>query len=266
MDVSPIARLFLSAFVCVFFLSSCGNRFDLSTERGRRARIDEANFHLSKGQCAEALEAINHVYASGQVDDEVRLVKSSAHACVGTFNMLTFVSNIAGASNFLTVIAKSLSNSAGDGARAAFYQAVDTLTVNGTALAGIQRSASVNNYMVFLQMGVIGSIIRNYGNPDANGAQGTALIYDTAASPAGEMSNEDACALSAALSIISDSFTHSSLTDGDTVAFNNAINSICVSAGLSSCAALSKNRGACDGTNSESVAAQAVVGGVNAYW
>jgi hypothetical protein len=268
MEVSPwISRLFRSVVLAgLILLTACGNRFDLSTERGRRARIDEANFLLSQGSCSAALEAISYLYNSPQVDDEVRIITASAHACSGTFNMLTLVGNLSGATNYFSVLAKSLRNIAGEGAPAAFYRATDVLTRNGAALAGSQRSVSVNNYMIFVQLGLIGSILRNYGNPSANGAQQANLIYNTAGSPAGEMSNEDACALGTALSLITDSFANSSLTDGDTTAVNSSLNSVCVSAGLPNCSTISRDRAGCDGTNAQSVMAEAIVGGVNGSW
>jgi hypothetical protein len=269
MDVSlSNARVFFSVLVlCIFLVPGCGNRYDLSTERGRQARIDDANFFLSKGECSNALEAILPVYNSSEVNDEVRIVTASAYACAGTFNMLTMLGNILGASNFLSVMAKSLGNSPGDGARSSFYQAVDVLTQAGSHLEASSRSSSVNTYMVFLQMGVIGSILRNYGAPGADGSQTTDLVYDGhGGSPAGEMSDTDACALSASLSLISDSYRHSSLTDSDTAALVNSIDSLCIAAGLTSCSDLNKSRSACDGSNADSQNAELVVDGVNNAW
>lgn len=268
MDVSPwnFRSILSVSFVCLMTITACGNRFDLSTERGRRARIDDANFHLSKGECSAALEAISHLYNSPAVNDEIRIITASAHACSGTFNLLTVVSNLSGATNFFSALVKSLSNVAGDGGPAAFYRATDVLSRNGTLLDAAQRSLSVNNYMVFIQMGVIGSILRNYGTPGTDGSQGAQLVYDTAGSPAGEMSNEDACALSAAFSILVDSHSRSSLSDSDTTALTTSLNSVCTAAGLASCTDISRNRSGCDGVNPQSDTAEQVVSSVNASW
>jgi hypothetical protein len=266
MDVSPwLSRLFLSAIIATL-LASCGNRYDLSTDRGRRARIDDANFHLSKSQCTAALESIDPLYHSPHVDDEVRVIKASAHACVGTFNMLNLMANLAEGGNAFAGIARSLSNAAGDGRIRDFYRAVDVLTRSNTLLDASQRSLAVNNYMVFLQMGVVGSILRNYGSPATDGSQGAPLVYDTSGSPPGEMDDEDACALAAAFSSISDSYSRSSLGDSSTAAINNSLNAICVAALLPDCTALSRNRASCDGTNPASEDAERVVTGVNAAW
>lgn len=268
MDVSLwLARGICSALVLAgITLSACGNRFDLSTERGRRARMDDANFHLSRGSCDEALAAILPVYTSPAVDDEVRLVTASAYACKGTFNLLTLVGNLTNASNFFQVLAKSLANKPNDGARSAMYSAIDVLTLSGSANAASQRSRAVNSYMVFLQLATVGTIIRNYGSPATDGSQGSNLVYTTGGNPAGEMSNVDACALSAGLASIVDSYRNSNLADDDTKAVANALEGVCTSAGLASCASLNMNRTACDGTNADSVSAAAVVAGVNAGW
>jgi hypothetical protein len=264
MDVTPRN---LSFFLFLLF-TSCGNRFDLSTERGRQARIDDANYHLSYGQCAAAHEAIDPLYASDQVNDEVRLVKAAAYACQGTFNFLTVVGNIAGVSDFFAALAKSLTNTANDSARASMYSAVDVLTVNGTYLNASNRSKPVNDYMVFLQMGVIGTILRNYGNPSSSGSQGQALVYDgSGGSPANEMSDIDACALAAAFSHFSDSYRNSSLNDSDTSSFSSRIDAICVTAGAANCSAISRDRTSCNGgNNANSVIADAVVDGVDLSW
>lgn len=270
MDVSlwngRLLLLSLLGLLGLLSLSGCGNRFDLSTERGIRARIDEANFHLSQGECALGLEAINHVYYSSYVTEEVRLVKASAHACVATFNLFNMVSNLSSASDYFVGMAKSMTNSAGDGASSSMYTAVDVLTQNGSLTNASARSQTVNNYMVFLQMGVVGSILRNYGSPATDGKQTVDLVYSAVANPAGEMSNLDACALAASIAIFYDSVSYSSITDSSVLSFKTSINNICVAAGLASCNSINKDRTACDGTNADSVVAAAVVTQVNSAW
>lgn len=271
MDVSLSGLRVFRKIFCVSVLAvtliSCGNRYDLSTERGRRSRIDDANFHLSKGECGAADEAISPLYASEHVDDEIRIVKASALACYGGYNFFTFVTNLTGSASFYEAFAKSLTNVANDGARTHFYNAVDVLTQSGTYLNAMDRGRTLNTFMVFLQFGVIGAIERNYGLPTSTGAQGANLVYETAgANPAGEMSNLDACALSGAFSFISDSYRNSDLSGGDVGDAVNAFDSACVSAGLASCASITRNRTACDGTNADSVNAASIVTGVNAGW
>ncbi|MCO5144233.1 MAG: hypothetical protein M9962_14180 [Oligoflexia bacterium] len=264
MEVS-LSRTRIGLFLFLF-LVACGNRFDLSTERGRQARIDDANFHLSKGECDLALNAINPIYNSPHVDDEVRLVTASAYACRAKFNFLALMGNLTGASNYFNAIAKSLGNSAGDGAATDIYRAIDALSENSSKMSGSQRSNSINNYMVFIQMAVVGIMQRNYGSPGADGSQGTNLVYTTGSNPADEMSNLDACALSASISILVDSFNNSSLSDSSTQGLVTSLNNMCTSAGLSSCVDIPRDRTACDGTNANSITAQAVISEFNNAW
>jgi hypothetical protein len=267
MDVLPGVRgLAAALLLACTTLSACGNRYDLDTDRGRRARIDDANFHLSKGECSAALASILPLYQSTYVDDEIRLVTASAHACEGTFNLLNLAGGLSSAANPFQGLAKSLSNKPNDGARAAMYRANDVLTKNGTALGASLRSPAANSYMVFIQLGIIGTVIRNYGSPALDGAQGANLVYDVSSNPAGEVSNEDACALAASLGNIVDSFVHSGLVDESIKSFSDQLENICVTNTGQSCSVLSQSRSACDGTNTASIAAQGVVTGINAGW
>jgi hypothetical protein len=268
MDVSlsrPRVLLILIAILSLSFIS-CGNRYDLSTERGRRSRIDDANFHLSRGECSAAAEAIDPLYGSVHETDEIRIIKASTYACLARFNMLTFISNLSSDSNYFKAMAKSLASTAGDATRFNFFKAVDVLTRNGSVMNGGDRTKSENGYMVFIQLGVIGAILRNYGSPASDGTQGADLIYDDAANPAGEMSNEDACALAGAYSFISDSYRYSDLTDDNSSSVVNSLNSACVTIGLSSCSVINRDRSLCDGTNQASVRAEGLIGGVNTSW
>ena len=265
MDVSLWARRFV-CFLIPLTIVACGNRFDLAKERGRKSAIEQANFYLSNGECENARTAIDPLYSSSQVTDEVRIIMASTYACQGGFKLLSFMSNIAGASNFFSGMVKSLSSSAGDGTPTKYYSAVDVMTGSGARLSAAQRTTRENTFMVFLQMGVIASILRNYGSPDTSGNQTAALVYNTAMNPAGEMANEDACALTAAVGILVDSYVSSSLSDSDSGAVYGSLNSVCVAAGLASCNVLNKDRSLCDGTNANSVVAAAVVSGVDAGW
>lgn len=265
MDVTLSGRRFFYLFLIASLgLNSCGNRFDNETKRGQQSSIDRANYYLSNGECDAAISAIADLYASSHVTDEVRIIMASGYACKGGFNLLTFLTNIS--SSFFSGMVKSLTSSSGDLTRSYFYSAVDVMTSSGARLNASQRTTKENTFMVFLQMGVISSILRNYGAPDASGAQTANLSYTTASNPAGEMSNLDACALSSAIAILTDSFSGSSLNDSSTTSAVSSMNAVCVAAGLASCSVINKDRTLCDGTNANSVVAEAVVGGVNAAW
>jgi hypothetical protein len=192
-------------------------------------------------------------------------LKASAHACKAGLNVLTLASNIAGTSNIFSALAKTFSSSSG---LSSIYEASDVLSFNTERLNAGQRDRDTNTYMIFVQMAVIGNIQRKYGNPSAEGAQGTNLIYvANGVVDAGEMSNTDACALASALVIIQDSFSNSNLTDSDTAIMKSSVDAICGAGGVT-CTDITKDRSSCTGAaaNPPSVAAAAIVTQVNTAW
>lgn len=257
--------LHLFFIVLLFWASGCGNRYDIGNEQGRNSRIDDANFFLSEGLCDEALDAINPLFNSAYNTDQVRIIKASAHACKAGFNFLTLASNLSGASDVFAALAKTMTTSS---SISSIYDATDVLTFGGTITSASGRSKDINTYMVFVQMGVIGEVLRKYGNPSSTGGQQTALAYTADGNSANDtLSNLDACALESAFAIISDSYSNSSLSDSDSAAVVTKINAACASLG-GSCASGNKDRTACTGAaaNSASVQAAAVVTQVNTDW
>lgn len=269
MDVSLSGRRISKFLIPLlgFTLISCGNRYDLANESGRRARMEDASYHLSKMECAEAQASIEPLYYSTYVNDEIRILMASSIACYARFNLLNFITALSNTSGIFQSLAKTLSNTAGDGTPSILYRAADVLTQSGTVLNAYQRGTSVNSFMVYLQFGVIAALQRNYGSPAADGSQGADLLYETAgANPPGEMSDEDGCALSAAFSHISDSYTNSELSQGSGLSIISSLDSLCTVAGVTSCSQLSRSRSSCDGTNAASVKAASMVTGVNDSW
>lgn len=257
-------RLLFALFLLLPLLS-CGNRFDINTERGRQAAIDEANLQLSNGNCTAALTAIEPLYRSPNVNDEVRVTRASVEACFAGFNMISLLVNLIDKPNQYQALAKSLDNTLGDGKIAYLYNATDILTQNGGVIDAINRSKSVNNFLFFLQLATIGAIQNAYGNPDAEGVQGNAIDYLPAA--AGTLSNLDACALAAAHSHATDSFGGSDLSSNtQAVAAINTLNARCMTVGFASCASINRVRTACDGVNQVSLDADLIVGAVDAGW
>lgn len=268
MDVSLSGRRVTIIALLGMLAASCGNRYDLGNESGRDARLDDARYHLSRGECTLANDAVDTLYnVPAYRTEEVRIIKASALACYARFNLLKVATSITGASNYYRAIAKSMDNVANDSARTYMYQAMDVLAQNGSALSGDSRSRSENSFMVFLQFGIMSVIMRNYGNPDpSTGAKGSTLFYDGGAIGASELSNKDACALAAAFGVLSDSYAKSDLSDTDSAAVVTTFNAVCTAASLSSCAVISKDRNSCDGANADSTTAAAMVTSVNTAW
>jgi len=96
------------------------------------------------------------------------------------------------------------------------------------------------------------------------------MDYSTATNNVGEMSNTDACAIGDAMSMVSDSFSYSSLSDADTTAVKNALDVVCstVGGGVTTCADLNRDRSACTGMagDTPSENAEDLVAGINAAW
>lgn len=247
-------------------LPACGDRFNIDTEHGRQAVIDEANLYLSNGNCQLALNAIEPLYNSAHVTDEVRVIRASADACFAGFATISLLKNITDKTNFYEALAKTMNDvTFGGGKLPALYRATDIITSNGAKLAAIQRSRELNDFMVFLQLAVMGAIQDLYGGGTAEGVQSQTFNY--LAAGAGTLSNTDGCAYAGAVGFISDSFNNSNLSSNTQATTAIArLNSLCAAAGISSCASLNKNRTACDGANAESVAADAIVDQANAAW
>lgn len=261
-------RIFFA--VCLLISgTSCGDRFAVDTERGRQAAVDEANFQLSHGNCAAAQAAIDPVYNSPYVNEDIVLIKAAAHACAGGFNLIQIADKLSEIANVYGAMALSMPNALGDGRITAMYTAMDVLTANGTLINATQRSQKRNNYMVFIQMGIMGAIMKAYGDANpTSGSQISNMLYSNPRA-GGDMANIDACALTAAVSVLVDSFSYSSLSgDPQVVSAKNSLNATCALAGFPTCDLLNKDRSACTGAggNAPSIAAVALVGGINGAW
>lgn len=204
------------------------------------------------------------VVASAAPSSDDELIKEAlTYARDGGFDLRVYKNNILGASNFFEAFARSAQR--GD-RQERLYLAQDTLTEGSEKIRAEQRSLAINDIMVYLQMGVIGGLLKKYGSPGSEGQQGSDLVYSAAVMPAGEMSNMDACALSAALSNFADSLLHSDLDDRDVFAANRVLENLCRDAGLQSCSNIGLDRHQCDGHNVNSIVAEQVVSTVNSFW
>jgi hypothetical protein len=268
MDVR-LVRLVLFC-ISLVFIASCGNRYDLDKEYGRRARIDDANMFISAGECASAIQAIAPVFNSPNNDEEVTIVMASAYACAGGFRMLNLAANLGSIASPFGAVAASMPNNLNDNRLASMYLAVDILSGGNTNLNSWNRSKNINSYMVFLQLGLMGAILNGYGSPMSTaGTQVSNLVYSNPRN-AGEMTNIDSCALTAALSSVSDSYSNSNLNDSTTSNAIASLDSACANAGIgvTTCAALNRNRTLCTGLVADvpSVRASAIVTAVNNAW
>jgi hypothetical protein len=200
--------------------------------------------------------------ADSRNDDE--LIKAAlTHARAGGFDLAFYKRNISMGPSFFHAFARAAQNSNG---QESLYLAQDMLTKNFEEIHADLRSASVNNVMVYLQMGIIGGLLKKYGAPGRSGQHGTDLVYALTSDPAGEMSNVDACALSTAFSIYYNSFMHSTLEDRHVFAINEYFDKQCRAIGFESCAEIDMDRRQCDGHFATSAVAERMVTQVNSSW
>ena len=251
-------------FLCV----ACGDKFNLETERGRKARIDEAKLHLTRGECSQARDAVAPLISDpdAAIEEEVLLIQASAFACDAGYSTLVLGANLATITNNYGALAKSVPNSNSEKIEA-LYRATDTLTQNGSKRLAANRSTNVNTLMAFIQLAVIGAILNSYGVPDTDGAQTYTLNY-TGIATSGYLSHEAACALVAAHSMGIDSFDSSTLTtDSDIKDSIDTLNSSCASIpGISQCSDLNNDRSLCGSAGTQRTQAISMVANINSSW
>ncbi len=190
-----IRRFFspLIALACALTLGACGvPRYDPKSPEGKQAIIDETNSALTAGDCLKAIELIEPLYNSDQTDDEVRLVRASAHGCkanVNFFKFLTdFVSNDLSGTGFWKTLAKLFpSTSVTDGIAESGGYAQDALmailkpgvivstpyrvnedTQNPGTLVPADRTDESNIYMLIVSMATIGTLQNRYSATDTS--------------------------------------------------------------------------------------------------
>ncbi len=184
---------FFLGFLLLLF--SCAGDDDLDFEK-----IREANFHLSKGECAAALAKLNE--ATSLSNDPFYIsTLSSAYACSSGFSEITFlttdVNNLVSASLYNSLATFSTSNeiSTESSDYNDLLTAMNTIintTDAGTsaereALFGTTSTTSLNLQLLMMILVHTGKWVQYFGNADANGDKGAgtgtnncALNYDDA--------------------------------------------------------------------------------------
>ena len=185
------------------FIEGCGYR-DISTENGRLSLIQQANLFLNSANCGQARDTIQPLYQSQYVNNEVRLVYASAYACSASFSFTGLVSNLKGSSTsiFSSLVAAMYSN--GNDSHLLNYQSAATLVASTTAVAGslnaADRPSDANVYMIFMQLGILSSVISTLGVASQSTGQKTVAI--TGLGTAAQQ-----CAVQSAIAIVSDSIS-----------------------------------------------------------
>ena len=258
-NVSLLSFFFLSVF-CL----SCST--DLVGEKERQSIIDEINLLINEEDCEKARESIIPLFKKYPDDDEVRIVRASVEACFTGFELLDLVVNLIDDSSVYNSVASSLNVEVGDGKMSYLYTSLDIATSNNTNSDPSKRSKLLNDFIMFLQIAVIGGILNSYGDANANGEQVTDLDY--LPSGTGTLADEDACALLIAHSSIANIVPYSSFSDdGDVGRAQSRILTACGLSGSADCnfAGL-EDRSSCEDSNQVRATVDTFVGVLNVLW
>ena len=188
-------RSFLFSFLVLTTVSCSAPNFDITTLQGRRAIINEVHKRLSSGLCDSAIDLIEPLYNSAYSDNEIRLVRASAHGCRAGINYFDLLNELLQNSGSLTVngglwtfLTEYFYNSTQtvleDRYRSGWFgtDALMAILNSGVVIpTAYQINASTNNkgsilvehrtnesnlYLIFISMAVVGATQGRYGDPD----------------------------------------------------------------------------------------------------
>jgi hypothetical protein len=229
------SRKAFSFFFMVLALAGCGGSgFDGSTLAGKAAILDEVDRLLSAGECLKAVELIDGLYNTVNVDNEVRLARAASHACVAGvtdfFGLLTTLAGkrfdtVAGEGSYLFRTVAEVFNSSGvtysyrsraaENANFALMASVKVGTLverayqvspetfNPGSLRSSDRISDANFFAIFNSMAWLGALQNQYSAPDINTWKKTRPLGYSAINTSGWVvataNQGDGCAYSAAL-------------------------------------------------------------------
>ncbi|MGE0616885.1 MAG: hypothetical protein AB7P04_14735 [Bacteriovoracia bacterium] len=175
----------------LFGALGCANPvLEPTSEYQKQAMLAQANIYLSTGNCAGAIALMDALYNSGFTDNDVRMVRASAHGCNAGINFLPLVDKLGTANIAGPLLWRRLTEyfpySSDSNLQSAWY-ATDSLmaallpgvviaaadefnagTLNPGSLKYTQRTSDSNLYMIFVSMANIGQIQNKRGAPDGN--------------------------------------------------------------------------------------------------
>ena len=201
-------------------------RYDPATEEGKRGIIDAVNIALTQGDCSKAVELIEPLYNSKYTDNEVRLLRASAHACNAGVQFFPLVgelisSNIVG-SGFWMTMARLFPSKINDIKVESGWFATDALmatlkggtvlipsttinsgTDNPGSIKGQDRTNDANLFTFFVSLSTIGALQNRYSATNPSNYHKTQVLGYTAAKPQGwalpANMTEEGCSFASAL-------------------------------------------------------------------
>lgn len=205
----------LSALALVITVASGCSAASYDTDAGadKAAILEQVHNYLTEGKCGDAITAIDPLYESKQVDNDVRMARASAYACAaglpnffaklgelllnaenligpGFWNAMTemfYNSNQDSLDSRITAGAKSteaLLAALEDGKVVAYGNYLDD-DRNPRSLLHSDRTADSNAYLMFVSMAMIGNMQSRYGAPDSSTFARGQTMGETASKPEG---------------------------------------------------------------------------------
>lgn len=263
----------LAAFAFLFILGCGSPKFDIESEEGRQAIIEAANKALSEGNCIEAINIIDPLYASKYTNNTVRLVRASAYSCyagVNYFGMLTDLTskNLVGGEFWVSMTQMfPYSDLAGleagwkstdallSTARSNVFTPTDYQINAGSFNVGSMqtgdRTDDANSYLVLNSMAIIGRTQYRNGAPNSSFHKTVNLPWTSAAA----MTSEGCAYASAIVNMVDGLGTLVSQTTGSIkttmsllqTTFKSAISAACEAGCMTNCGMAS---GACTASGS----------------
>lgn len=205
------SRQFFFLISFIYFLASCSApRLDCTTEDGKQACMDEISLQITKGNCSKAIELADQLYATKYTDNQVRLLRASAHGCAANISFFSLLETLStsssslGGLNFWSIMTElfrpdsSISDFTMDGRIEAGWQAAQSVfaalssgsevspgfQINWTSgnpgsTASGNRIDDANLMMMVVSMSIIGNTQNRFGNPDTSNNQVTSLPWQT---------------------------------------------------------------------------------------
>ena len=193
-------RVYFYTFVIFsIFFSGCGvPEMDGGDPAGKQSIIDGTNLLLTGENCDAAVDLIEPLYNSSNTDNEVRLVRASAHGCQAGINYFNVLNALQGGSSSLSgsglweLLAQTFPSSIGDSAMESSWFSQDALfatlnsgvvvpeiyqmnagSYNVGSLQRQDRTSESSAYLVFAAMAAIGTTQNRFGDPDLTTFQKT---------------------------------------------------------------------------------------------
>lgn len=265
-----LKRLLLSWAQVFFFLGmslwvvTCAPDYrDKSSVNGRQAILDEADNHLTSGNCDEAIKILEPLVNSPFSSKEALFRYAAAYGCKGGVNMPNLVAGLQGGSSDIwsTLIKVNYSSSTNDGKRSALDQASSILRQTANPPMGwdaYQRTPDANVFMIFLQMNTIATTIAPLGNA-AQGSGKKQLSISNSGTTA------DLCHVAVAIAVISDSLSSVNLGSG-VKAISDAMSTVCQSAFGSSVCPQGKDYDQCLNNATMQAQGQLLINAIDNQW